>query len=333
MGKKNKNAKAQAKKAARKAAGERIAKQQAALKAARELGSPLEQLPPPFVAFARNGLNAALEFATAATLAAPDKAAVEQLLEANMAPIYGAEEWEKQARAEKAKQLAEEDTRLLLVRSKAPAATPSPAASPVKDAAQEDAPEDAAAAEPVEAEDAPAKGAAQDILAFMHFRYEIEEDCLMVSTQRSVTTLSSDADRCSQQLYVYELQVAQNEATRRKGLGKHMLLLAEMIARKAGMSGVMLTCQRANASAQAFYTSCKYAVDAISPGKCDPSAEEDEYDYEIFSKVWDPEARSVLDKRAEVAMKANMEGGGGKMKAEFGVKEGHMDTSRNKLLP
>ena len=313
MGKKNKNAKAQAKKAARKAAGERIQKQQAALKAARETGSPLEQLPPPFVAFARNGLDAALEFATAATLAAPDKEAVEQLLEANMAPIYGAEEWEKQARAEKAKQLAEEDTRLLLVRSKAPAATPSPAASPVKDAAQEDAPEDAAAAEPAEAEDAPAKGAAQDILAFMHFRYEIEEDCLV--------------------LYIYELQVAQNEATRRKGLGKHMLLLAEMIAKKSGMSGVMLTCQRANAAAQAFYTSCKYAVDNISPGKCDPSAEADEYDYEIFSKVWDPEARSVLDKRAEVAMKANMEGGGAKMKAEFGNREGHMDTSRNKLLP
>ena len=124
---------------------------------------------------------------------------------------------------------------VLLVRSKAPeapAATPSPAASPVKDAAPEDAPEDAAAAEPAEAEDAPAKGAAQDILAFMHYRYEIEEDCLM--------------------LYIYELQVAQNEATRRKGLGKHMLLLAEMIAKKSGMSGVMLTCQRANAAAQAF---------------------------------------------------------------------------------
>lgn len=33
----------------------------------------------------------------------------------------------------------------------------------------------------------------------------------------------------------------------------------------------MLTCQRANSNAAAFYTACKYTMDAISPLNVDPT--------------------------------------------------------------
>ena len=81
------------------------------------------------------------------------------------------------------------------------AATPSaeagssPASSPVKQPKEEEAKAEAA----------------KDLLGFMHFRYEIEEECLVV--------------------YIYELQVAQREDTRRKGLGKFLLLMGEMMAK------------------------------------------------------------------------------------------------------
>ena len=44
------------------------------------------------------------------------------------------------------------------------------------------------------------------------YRYEIEEECLLV--------------------YIYELQVANHETARRKGLGRFFLMLAEMLAKK-----------------------------------------------------------------------------------------------------
>ena len=59
------------------------------VKAAREAGSPLASLPPMFTSFSRNGVDAALEFATPATLTQADRASVHALLDENMAPVYG----------------------------------------------------------------------------------------------------------------------------------------------------------------------------------------------------------------------------------------------------
>jgi len=193
-------AKGKAKKEARKAEQAKKQAQLNVLREARELGSPLEGLPPAFSAFKRNGVDASLEYATAKTLAQPDRLAIHAILTENMAPIYGKSEWEEEAKADKEKELEEPDTRLLLVRSNA-AATPSaeaggsPASSPVKQPKEEEAKAEAA----------------KDLLGFMHFRYEIEEECLVV--------------------YIYELQVAQREDTRRKGLGKFLLLMGEMMAK------------------------------------------------------------------------------------------------------
>lgn len=258
------SAAAKAKKEAKKAAQAKQQQQLNTLRDARNLASPLSALPPMFQVFQRNGLDATLEEHTAATLEQPDRLALHAILEENMMPIFGKEEWEEEAQADKVKELEEEDTRLLIIRANS-AGSSSPASSPVsKPSAEAEA--DAEKSEPslvtaVTEAVTPTKAAkvSSDVLGFMHYRFEVENDALVV--------------------YIYELQIANREDTRRKGLGKFMLMLTEMIARKHSFGGVMLTCQRTNAAAQKFYESSKYTVDSISPIKVDPMADADDYNY------------------------------------------------------
>lgn len=251
MGKKGGNAKTKAKQAARKAAQLEAQRQLDALRAARDLANPLSGLPAPFTAFKRNGIDANVEFFTAQTLPEADKLALHKILDQNMAPIYGQEDWDEEAGADKRKELAENDARVLIIRGGAAAETASPATSPVKAPAE------------TSSEKAAETKASTDVLAFMHFRYEIEEECLL--------------------LYIYELQVADREDARRKGLGKFMLMLAEMLSKKSGFGGVMFTVQKNNAAALQFYQSCKYTADAISPCNVDPMADDEDYAYEVRS--------------------------------------------------
>lgn len=101
---------------------------------------------------------------------------------------------------------------------------------------------------------------------------------------------------------MYELQV--DEKAQRKGLGKFLMMLCEVLAKKAGMSGVMLTVQKANEGAAKFYAGAKYAVSVISPSKVDPWAAE-EYDYDIMDKLWDTECSAALQKNAQAAWREN----------------------------
>ena len=274
MGKKNGSAKSKAKKEARKAAQLEAQRQLDTLRAARELADPLSALPAPFVSFKRNGIEAGVEFYTAKTLPEADKLALWGILDTNMAPIYGQADWDEEAGADKRKELAEDSARILIIRGSATEAAEepaSPATSPVKapSAVDDDKP------------DADKPKASTDVLGFVHFRYEIEEECLL--------------------LYVYELQVAQRADARRKGLGKFLLMMSEMLSKKSGFAGVMFTVQRNNADAIKFYSSCKYTTDVISPCNVDPMADDDDYSYEIYSKVWDEGAKATLAKRAEEA--------------------------------
>mmetsp|Transcript_8084 Transcript_8084/g.23178 ORF Transcript_8084/g.23178 Transcript_8084/m.23178 type:complete len:247 (+) Transcript_8084:235-975(+) len=100
-------------------------------------------------------------------------------------------------------------------------------------------------------------------------------------------------------LYIYELQVL--NGYQRKGLGKFIIMCMEMLARKAGVKGVMLTCQKKNKAAYGFYKSIRYTEDAISPCNVDPYAPPEDYPYEILSKIFDPEAQLMLEARAQVA--------------------------------
>jgi hypothetical protein len=109
-------AKAQAKKDAKKAEQAALQKQLSVATAARSLANPLESLPAPFLAFKKNGLDATVEFCKGMDLTADDRAAMHTVLDENMGPIYGQQEWDDEAAEDKQKELAEEDCRVLIIR-------------------------------------------------------------------------------------------------------------------------------------------------------------------------------------------------------------------------
>ena len=83
-------------------------------------------------------------------------------------------------------------------------------------------------------------------------------------------------------LYVYELQL--EPETQRKGLGKHLMMTAELVARKVGFQAVMLTVLKKNIGAFDFYTQrMKYEIDIDSPSQNDDM----NAPYEILSKIVD----------------------------------------------
>jgi ribosomal protein S18 acetylase RimI-like enzyme len=96
-------------------------------------------------------------------------------------------------------------------------------------------------------------------IAFSHFRF--------------------DMDYGDQVLYCYELQL--EEEARRKGLGKFMLQVLELMGFSANMKKVILTVLKVNAEAKAFFTALKYTIDETSPE--DNVLEQ--YSYEILSKM------------------------------------------------
>ncbi|XP_072023902.1 N-alpha-acetyltransferase 40-like [Amphiura filiformis] len=91
-----------------------------------------------------------------------------------------------------------------------------------------------------------------------------------------------DMDFDDEVLYCYEIQIL-NEV-RRKGLGKFLMQILELIAHKTQMKKVMCTVFQNNKTATAFFTkNLKYVIDETSPSEYDPMNPED-YDYEILSK-------------------------------------------------
>lgn len=96
-------------------------------------------------------------------------------------------------------------------------------------------------------------------VAFSHFRF--------------------DMDYGDEVLYCYELQL--EEEVRRKGLGKFMLQVLELIGFSANMKKVVLTVLKGNPEAKAFFTALKYTIDETSPE--DNVLEQ--YPYEILSKM------------------------------------------------
>ncbi|XP_069705395.1 N-alpha-acetyltransferase 40 [Periplaneta americana] len=96
-------------------------------------------------------------------------------------------------------------------------------------------------------------------VAFSHFRF--------------------DMDYGDEVLYCYELQL--EEDVRRKGLGKFMLQVLELIGFSANMKKVVLTVLKHNPEAKAFFTALKYTLDETSPK--DNVLEQ--YSHEILSKL------------------------------------------------
>nr|CAD7586195.1 unnamed protein product [Timema genevievae] len=88
-----------------------------------------------------------------------------------------------------------------------------------------------------------------------------------------------DLDYGDEVLYCYELQLCQD--VRRKGLGKFMLQLLELLAFSVHMKKVILTVLKHNPEAVAFFTALNYKVDETSPE--DNIVEQ--YHYQILSKM------------------------------------------------
>ncbi|XP_066993302.2 N-alpha-acetyltransferase 40 [Anabrus simplex] len=95
-------------------------------------------------------------------------------------------------------------------------------------------------------------------VAFSHFRF--------------------DLDYGTEVLYCYEIQL--EECVRRKGLGKFMLQLLELIGFTARMKKIVLTVLKHNPGAVAFFRALKYELDETSP--VDTLYED--YPYEILCK-------------------------------------------------
>ena len=205
------NSKKDAKKEAKKAAQAAIVKQGQTLKAALDLSTdPLTALPPMFLKFCREGVDGAFELVTRASMAPADKLA---LIRAGALT------------ADDAKQLADDGTQMLILRATA-TAPPSPAASPSSSPAKQ-APETPDVAEPASAGEEQSKaGKVPDgeILAFIHYGYKIEHDVLIMS--------------------INDIHVNESPSVRRKGVGKFMMFVCEMLAKKAGMNGTMTSVPR-----------------------------------------------------------------------------------------
>lgn len=283
----NKDPKKAAKAAAKKAAIEAERAMRDALKAALETKDPLAALPGAFTSYNRNGLQCAVEYHTPASLPPADLASISRMLRA-----AGTD-------SSAQRQLGDDDTRLLVLRSAAPDATSdgAPPASPDKETAD--------LADPASPAASPAKEPGEDaadielkpstVAAFVLFSYEIATEALL--------------------LRLHELQVA--PMARRKGLGKFAVMLSEMVARKAGMGGATLTLKKDNADALSFFAACKYTIDPLSPSKIDPTSEDEQP--EILSKLWDAAVQSAQAKRgADAAARIAKEAAGGKKTAIIG---------------
>lgn len=96
-------------------------------------------------------------------------------------------------------------------------------------------------------------------VAYANYRYEEEEWCPV--------------------MYVYELQV--EDSVQRMGLGKFLMQLLELIARRQKLEGIMLTVLHANTAAAELYRKLGYVVDESSPSVACPW---EDCAYEILRK-------------------------------------------------
>mgnify|MGYP002631032745 CR=1 FL=1 len=97
---------------------------------------------------------------------------------------------------------------------------------------------------PKVAADADASAPPPPIAAYAHYRWEME----------------ADGRPC---LYVWEVQVA--DSCRRAGVGRFLMQLLELAARRAGVDAVTLTVMDCNTAALSLYASLGFSTDPGSP--------------------------------------------------------------------
>ena len=245
---------------------------------------------PLFAAFDRNGLACDIAFTSPehASWSPALAKAVLDLTRLNMKPFYEAAQGWGWKEGAKRAELADADNRYLVARARGGGGAAGAAAEGGGGAG-------AGAAPP-----------AHDILGFVSFRFLLEGDFDV--------------------LYVYDLQLS--AAAQRKGLGKHLMQICELIGRKCGMQwcvglaeplhfpcpllpahaspppfpsfrlrvarSLQLTVLKNNPSALDFYTrKMKYCVD------WDVCATDESAAHEILTKAVDAKAFAAIKARAE----------------------------------
>jgi len=96
-------------------------------------------------------------------------------------------------------------------------------------------------------------------------------------------------------LYLFEIQL--ERSARRRGLGKHLMRIVEVVAKRTSMGWVMLTVFNENRSARKLYIEkLGYMVDETSPARLGKRGEH--FQYEILSKCLLKHARHVRLRRS-----------------------------------
>ncbi|KAH9321428.1 hypothetical protein KI387_016067, partial [Taxus chinensis] len=210
---------------------------------------------PAFRTYDRNGLLVHLESGSGEHLSPPMKQYIQELLKVNMEGAYGLE-WVTEEKIKRREMVAQE-ARYIFVGSLQSVHSAYLANKNNRE----------------EMHKCHWTGDGDPVVAFVHYRFIVEEEIPVV--------------------YVYELQL--EKCVQGRGLGKFLMQLIELIARKNNMRAVMLTVQKKNTSAMHFYTTkLRYTISSISPSRVDPVIFA-EKSYEILCKTFDSEAKTKLE--------------------------------------
>lgn len=126
------------------------------------------------------------------------------------------------------------------------------------------------------------------LLGFVHFRFEMAPHIINEDGDSEEVPI----------LYLYELQI--DSSVQRKGLGRFLCQLVELVALKMQMAKIVLTVFKENVPGLQFYKAkMKYLKDGDDPSYWNA---EDEYPYEILSKLL-PAGKAVQDAAAAAAKK------------------------------
>lgn len=250
--------KAKDKKAARKAAAEKALQVQALLKQLLQDSNLLAPFPA-FKAYSRNGLNLNLQYYTADSMPNELKTWAFDLTKTNIQQAYEECPGWGWSDSKKRKELEDSNARFIVATYGGEITTQEETKDADKTTTSNTNLNDTtAAAKPPSPTLTPGQA-----VAFIHIRFEMEGD--------------------NPVLYVYEFHV--DSAIQGRGVGRFLMQMTELIARKSGLARVMLTVFKTNAGANGLYSKLGYTLDESSPGTVDPAGN---HGYEILSKLLPP---------------------------------------------
>ncbi|KAH7286527.1 hypothetical protein KP509_32G011100 [Ceratopteris richardii] len=210
---------------------------------------------PAFTEFNRNGISVTLESSRGSLLSSYMKEYIQNLLKINMEGPYGIE-WHEEEKV-KGREMVEENALYIFVRLNQQGNDQEVGTIISKEKNIQTL----------------WKGTGAPVVAFVQYRFVMEEELPV--------------------LYVYEIQL--EDTIQGKGLGKFLMQLLELIARKNNMMAVVLTVKKRNEGAMRFYLNkLSYKISSTSPSKVDP-LEYADCTYEILCKVFDAQALLIFE--------------------------------------